>query len=110
MADSDEATHGSTLQRPDSGGEHGPRPARGAVIEIVEKGRATDDTTAGSLIVPDEIRINGQPLLSPRECPVKVHEMQLDDSSLVCVTLTLLARRVSVRAEHDHDTPPTHNT
>ncbi|MEU2780544.1 hypothetical protein [Streptomyces sp. NPDC007110] len=88
---SDEATSTSPLHEP----------ARAAVIEIIELRRTTDDTPAGSVIVPNDIRINGQSLLSPRDCPVKIHEMALDDSSLVCVTLTLLARRVSIRAEGD---------
>lgn len=102
MADNDQTvTYGSTLRKPEGGAEHGPYPAQGAVIEIIDTGRATDDTTGGSLIVPNDIRINGQSLLSPRECPVKVHEIDLDDSSLVCVTLTLIARRVTIAAEHD---------
>lgn len=100
-SDDQKVTYGSTLHKPEGGREHGPWPARGAVIEIIEKGGATDDTTGGSLILPNDIRINGQSLLSPRECPVKVHGMELDDSSLVCVTLTLLARRVVIAAEGD---------
>lgn len=99
--DDQTVTYGSALHKPDATEGHGPYPARGAVIEIVERGRATDDTTSGSLIVPNDIRINGQSLLSPQECPVKVHEMELDDSNLVCVTLTLIARRVVITAEGD---------
>lgn len=99
--DDQTVTYGSTLRKPEGGAEHGPYPARGAVIEILEKGRATDDTTGGSLIVPSDLRINGQSLLSPQECPIKVHEIELDDSSLVCVTLTLIARRVTIAAEGD---------
>jgi hypothetical protein len=99
--DDQTVTYGSTLHKSDGDEGHGPYPARGAVIEIVERGRATDETTGGSLIVPNDIRINGQSLLSPRECPVKVHEVEFDDSSLVCVTLTLIARRIVIAAEGD---------
>jgi len=102
MAHDDQTVrYGSTLHKPADATEHGPWAARGAVIEIIERGRATNDTRGGSLIVPNDIRINGQSLLSPQECPVKVHEIELDDSSLVCVTLTLLARRIVIAAEGD---------
>ncbi|GAA2629693.1 hypothetical protein [Streptomyces axinellae] len=74
---------------------------QGAVIEIVEKGRSTDETGGGSVIVPNDVRINGQSLYASNEDPVTVHEINTGD--LVRVTLTLLARRVSIRAEHDQD-------
>ncbi|MEU1497273.1 hypothetical protein [Streptomyces sp. NPDC005732] len=76
----------------------GPRPA---VIEIVEKGRATDDTLGGGLILPNDVRINGQSLLVPKDTPIKVHEIEVDESTVVCVTLTLFARRVTIAAEGD---------
>lgn len=72
-----------------------------AVIEIVERGRVTDDTTAGSVLVPDEVRINGTPLLASRDHPVHVHEIDMTDRDVVCVTLTLFARRVVIAAEGD---------
>lgn len=72
-----------------------------AIIEIVEKGRATTDTASGSVIVPNDIRINGQSLLIPRDAPVIVHEMAVDDSTVAHVTLTLFARRVTIAAEDD---------
>ncbi|MGA4896750.1 hypothetical protein ACPCAJ_02125 [Streptomyces griseoincarnatus] len=100
-----EATYGSTLRKPEGAHDHGPWPARGAVIEIIETGRTTDETPGGSVITPNDIRINGQSLLSPRECPVTIHEMQIDSTSLVAVTLTLLARRVSIHAEGDVEAP-----
>jgi hypothetical protein len=100
-ADKQTVTLGSTLNAPADATDHGPWAARGAVIEIVERGRATDDTTGGSVIVPDEIRINGQALLSSAEHPIKVHEVEIEDRSLVYVTLTLLARRVVIAAEGD---------
>ncbi|MFD5491610.1 hypothetical protein ACFWH4_01380 [Streptomyces sp. NPDC127091] len=72
-----------------------------AVIEIVERGRSTTDTSSGSVIIPNDVRINGQSLLVPRDCPVTVHEMELDDSTVAHVTLTLFARRVTIAAEGD---------
>jgi hypothetical protein len=73
----------------------------GAVIEIIERGKTTDDTTGGSVIVPNEVRINGHSLLTSAEEPVIVHEMSTRADDLVRVTLTLFARRVSIRAEND---------
>lgn len=73
----------------------------GAVIEIIERGRTTDDTQGGSIIVPNEVRLNGQPLLASAEDPVIVHQISTRGDDLVRVTLTLFARRVSIRAEHD---------
>ncbi|MFD5221359.1 hypothetical protein ACFWMH_27340 [Streptomyces tendae] len=72
-----------------------------AVIEIVEKGRATDNTTGGSVIIPNDVRINGQSLLAPRDSPVIVHEMSTDPDEILNVTLTLFARRVVIAAEDD---------
>lgn len=69
------------------------------VIEIIERGRATDGTTGGSALLPDDVRINGQSVLVPEEAPVIVHEITSGD--LVTVTLTLFARSVSIRAEND---------
>ena|GEM_PF-2337519 len=74
---------------------------RAAVIEIVEKGRTTDDTMGGSIITPNDVRINGQSLLIPKDVPIKVHEIDADDSTVVNVTLTLFARRVTIAAEGD---------
>lgn len=73
----------------------------GAIIEIIEKGAKTDDTLGGSVIIPNEVRINGQPLLCSADEPVTVHEVSTLADQMVRVTLTLIARRVSIRAEHD---------
>lgn len=96
-------TNGETIHRPDGDDSpHGRYMARGALIEIIEKRATTSDATAGdSVIVPNEIRINGQPLLAPDDKPVIVHEIATYPSDAVYVTLTLIARRVSIRAEHD---------
>lgn len=75
-----------------------------AYIEIVEKNRTTDDTPGGSIIVPNEVRINGIPLLCPEGEQVKVHGMTFNDEhgeDVAQVTLTLFARRVVIAAEGD---------
>lgn len=75
---------------------------RGAIIEIIEKGRATSDASPGeSVIVPNDVRINGQSLLASADDPVIVHEITSRADGVVRVTLTLFARRVSIRAEND---------
>jgi hypothetical protein len=72
-----------------------------AVIEIVERARKTDDTLGGSVIVPNEIRINGHPVLVA-EGGIKIHEMNLGtNNEAMLVTLTLFARRVVIAAEGD---------
>jgi len=76
-----------------------------ALIEIVELGRTTDDTPGGSVITPNEIRINGTPILAGPE-PITIHEMNFPTpgsvpDDLVKVTLTLYARRVTIAAEGD---------
>lgn len=71
-----------------------------ALTEIIERGRRTDGTAGGSVVVPDEIRVNGQPLLAERG-GIRVHEMGLCDGDAARVTVTLFARRVVIAAEHD---------
>ena len=71
-----------------------------AVIEILDTGRATSGDVAGSIIVPDAIRINGQPL-QVENGSVVVHEMVLGRNDIVRVSLTLFARRVIIAAEGD---------
>lgn len=73
----------------------------GAVVEIVEKDAATADSGGGSVIVPNDVRINGQSLLASADEPVVVHQVSTNADDCVRVTLTLLARRVSIRAEND---------
>ena len=75
---------------------------RGAVIEIIETGRATSDDSIGeSVIAPNDVRINGQSLLASAEDPVIVHQVSTTGDELVRVTLTLFARRVVIAAEGD---------
>ncbi len=69
---------------------------RAAVIEIVEKCKSEDAT---GIIVPNEIRINGSPVLCPANDTVTIHEVSLSDKDAVKVTLTLWARRVEFKSE-----------
>lgn len=83
------------------------QPVRAALIEIVEKDHSTDDTPG--VIVPNQIRINGTPLLIPDGQQIKVHSITLNENErggtygedAACVTLTLFARRVTIAAEGD---------
>lgn len=68
----------------------------GAVIEIIEK---REGTNKHGTIHPNEIRINGKPVLTPRDHPVVVHEISMDGGDLVQVTLTLFAKRVTIGSE-----------
>jgi len=75
--------------------------AKAAVVEIVERGKSVDDTkVGGDMIVPNDIRINGQSVLC-EDGSLKVHEMDLAHTDIVRVTLTLFARRVTIGAEND---------
>lgn len=78
----------------------GPPPPTAAVIEIIEPGRTTDDTTSGSVIVPTEIRINGHQVLTTGG-GVTVHEIKQAPREMAQVTMTLLARRLTIAAEGD---------
>lgn len=71
-----------------------------AYIEIVEKYRGNEPIA----LVPNEVRINGQPLCVSAEHPIKVHEIALAGEDLVVVTLTLIARRVEIKAEPEEGT------
>ncbi|MFI7073558.1 hypothetical protein [Micromonospora sediminicola] len=73
----------------------------GAVIEIIERRPqpTNPDHAAGDVVVPNEIRINGQRLLAPANSPVTVHELELREHDAVLVTLTLFAKRVVIGAE-----------
>jgi hypothetical protein len=66
-----------------------------AIIEIIER----TDSPDPKVILPNEIRINGLPVLAPADDPVIVHEMSISSVDVVKVTLTLYAKRVTVAAE-----------
>ncbi len=67
----------------------------GAVIEIIERTSDPDP----DVIVPNEVRINGEALLASADDPVVVHEISTRADDLVRVTLTLFAKRVTIAAE-----------
>lgn len=72
--------------------------AQGADIEIIERSR-----DAASAIVPNAVRINGYEMLIPEDTTIQVSE--ISSSSLVTVTVTLIARSLSIRHELELDTP-----
>lgn len=74
--------------------------ARGAVIEIVERRHEPDTgSVEDSTVVPDQIRLNGQPLLCSADHPVTVHGITIPNRDVVLVTLTVFARRVVIGTE-----------
>lgn len=73
-----------------------------AVLEIVERRRGKPDGTIGDeLVVPTEVRLNGQLLLTPTGDPIRVHEIKVsaDGEHFVLATLTLAVKRLVVAAE-----------
>lgn len=75
---------------------------QGAVVEIIEHRRGEPNGSIGDeIVVPTEIRINGTPMLIPRDFPPKVHEMTVSPSGedMVLVTITLIAKRVVIGQE-----------
>lgn len=89
-----------------------PRPparSRPAFVEIVERVpyEKLGDAIESGIIRPNEIRINGTPILCPAEDEViQVHAVQIGGSpdnvedQLVKVTLTMWARHVRMCHEH----------
>lgn len=77
-----------------------PKPT-GAFIEIIEHVRKYPDGYIASdeVIVPNDVRINGQSLYCDADSPVVVHEMSTSPNDVVRVTLTLLAKRVEIKQE-----------
>jgi hypothetical protein len=73
----------------------GNQDVEGVVVEVIER---TDDPHP-DVILPNEIRINGRPVLAPTDEPVIVHEVSSTAQDLVRVTLTLYAKRVTFSAE-----------
>jgi hypothetical protein len=84
--------------------ESGSPQAVGAVIEIIERGPG--DGGAPGIIVPNEVRINGMPLLMPYGKSIKVHEMEFPPQDAVLVTLTVFARRVVIGVDEDAKPQP----
>lgn len=71
----------------------------GVVVEVIER---TDDPRS-DLIIPNEVRINGRPVLAPADRPVVVHEVSASARDVVLVTLTLFAKRVTFGTEPKAD-------
>lgn len=72
---------------------------RAAIIEIYERHSGTEpmpEIGTGSIIVPNEIRINGMPVWCPDDAPPVVERIDVADRGAVRVTLTLWARRVII--------------
>jgi hypothetical protein len=68
-------------------------------IEVIEYTDTDDRSGAAGVVVPREVRINGKPVLVPREAPIVVHEMVIGDREAVQVTLTVFARLVKIGHE-----------
>lgn len=69
---------------------------RGAVVEIYERGGDNTDVGPGSILAPNEIRINGVPVYCPDDAPPVVERICVDQPGAVRVTLTVYARRVII--------------
>jgi hypothetical protein len=78
----------------------GDKPPMAVTMEIVERGRETDDTLAGSLIMPTDVRINGVSVATTGG--VRVHEMTVQPAKeMATVTVTLPVRLLVIGAEGD---------
>lgn len=75
--------------------------ATACVIEIYQtEPEETDDTLAGSVIMPDKVLINGHPVLTQGGVRINAIEIPVG-KELASVTVTLLVRRIIVAAEGD---------
>ncbi|UVK59842.1 hypothetical protein SEA_ALEEMILY_102 [Gordonia phage Aleemily] len=76
---------------------------RGVDMEIVERtssGLAERNRRTG-VIVPNEVRINGQSVLGPARHPVTVEKINIEGREAAMVTVTLFVRNLSIRTEVD---------
>jgi hypothetical protein len=78
---------------------YGAKPPLAVTMEIVERGHTTSDITASTLIMPNDVRINGVSVLT--QGGIKVHDMEFPLKELAQVTLTLPVRLLVVGAEGD---------
>ncbi|MFC4373354.1 hypothetical protein ACFO5K_04515 [Nocardia halotolerans] len=72
-------------------------------IEIIEYADTDDRSGAAGVVRPQEIRINGKPVLSPKDNPVVIHELAIGGDDVVKVTLTVFARLVKIGLETKTD-------
>ncbi len=68
-------------------------------IEIIEYVDDDDRSGAAGIVRPQEVRINGKPVLAPKDNPVVVHELAIGGDGVVKVTLTVFARLVKIGQE-----------
>lgn len=74
---------------------------RASVIEIVASGHKPTEDGGGSLVVPNEVRINGVSVFTTGN-GVKVNEFTLGDDT-ISVSLTLVVRKLTIAAASDLD-------
>jgi hypothetical protein len=65
------------------------------VLEIIERTKSPADHT----LVPNEIRLNGRPLLGSADEPVVIERVSSAGEDLVIATIKLICRRVVFDAE-----------
>jgi hypothetical protein len=82
----------------------GQKPPTAAIVEILEVAdRQIDETGTSTLILPNDVRINGVSVYT--EGGVRIHEMHMPPKELPTVTLTLPVRLLVIGAESDHAVP-----
>ncbi|MDH6448157.1 hypothetical protein M2155_000565 [Streptomyces sp. SAI-119] len=81
--------------------EQTPKHPRASVVEIIASGRKPTEDGGGSLIVPNEVRINGVSVFTTGS-GVKINEFTLGDET-VSVNLTLVVRKLVIAADSDLD-------
>lgn len=75
---------------------------RAVTLEIIEREhRVSDDNPASTIIVPNDVRINGMPVYTSADEPIRVHGMDFPNREAAMVTLTLFVRKLTVAAEGD---------
>jgi hypothetical protein len=71
---------------------------RGADIEIIDHRHGLDSR---GILMPNDLKINGQRVLMPADAPVIVHPVDMGQAEPVRVTLTLFASNLSIRTKGD---------
>lgn len=71
----------------------------GADIEIIERRSGTSE--GAKVVLPNEVRINGVAVALPKDRPIVIDPIDFDHPATT-VTITMFARRVSIR---QHDEP-----
>lgn len=76
-----------------------PKP-RASVIEIVGTGHQYTEDGGGSILLPQEVWINGVSVYTAKGSPVRISDIHVGEE-LVTVNLTLVARRIVIAADSD---------